>query len=61
MPTILSVLGLSVAEMALLHMQRPLLSLLLSLAAPAAYPSSLEVGRAVPDKTPDLCHSFDYS
>jgi hypothetical protein len=38
MPTILSVLGPSVAEMALLHMQRPLLSLLLCLGAPAVYP-----------------------
>jgi hypothetical protein len=38
MPTILSVLGLSVAEMALLHMNRPVLSFLLSLGAPAVYP-----------------------
>lgn len=38
MPTILSLLGLSVAEMALLHMHRPLLSVLLSLSAPAVYP-----------------------
>ncbi len=37
-PTILSVLGPSVAEMALLSMHRPLLSLLLSLGAPAVYP-----------------------
>jgi hypothetical protein len=38
MPTILSVLGLSVAEIALLHIQPPLLSILLSLFPPALYP-----------------------
>lgn len=37
-PTILSVLGPSVAEIALLSMHRPFLSLLLSLGAPAVYP-----------------------
>jgi hypothetical protein len=37
-PTILSVLGFSVAKMALLHIQRPLLSVLLSLGTPADYP-----------------------
>lgn len=37
-PTILSVLGPSVAEIALLSLHRPLLSLLLSVGAPAVYP-----------------------
>jgi hypothetical protein len=37
-PTTLSVLGPSVAEMALLSLHRPILSLLLSLGAPAVFP-----------------------
>ncbi|KAG4432179.1 hypothetical protein IFR05_012346 [Cadophora sp. M221] len=38
MPTILSMLGPSVAETALLSLERPLLSLLISLGAPALFP-----------------------
>jgi hypothetical protein len=38
MPTTLSALGPSIAEMALFHIQRALLSLLLSLGAHAVYP-----------------------